>query len=152
MDADFSHDPRYVPLLLERMSPPGRPPLDVVIGSRYVPQGGTENWNLLRRLISRSMNIYARFLLGLAPKDCSGAFRCYRTQTLANLNFSQVRSRGYAFQEEILYHLKRLGAQFDEVPIHFRNREHGRSKINLSEATAALRIIFRLAVRARLGI
>jgi dolichol-phosphate mannosyltransferase len=150
MDADFSHDPQSVPALLDRMSPAGTPPSDVVIGSRYVPEGRTEDWSFERRLISRSMNAYARYLLGLTPKDCSGAFRCYRTQMLARLDFAQIQSRGYAFQEEILYHLKRLGARFDEVPIRFRNRQRGRSKINISEALAALRIIFRLGVCARL--
>jgi dolichol-phosphate mannosyltransferase len=151
MDADFSHDPKYVPLLLARMSTDGQPHVDVAIGSRYVPDGGTVNWGFQRRLISRSMNLYARWLLGLTPKDCSGAFRCYRVETLKKLDFTQVRSRGYAFQEEILYHLKGCGARFDEIPILFRDRERGRSKINLREATAALRIIFCLGVRGRLG-
>jgi dolichol-phosphate mannosyltransferase len=102
--------------------------------------------------MSRSVNVYARYLLGLTPKDCSGAFRCYRTQMLERLNFAQFQSRGYSFQEEILYHLQRLGARFGEVPIHFQNRQRGRSKINVIEAANALRIIFRLGVRARLGI
>jgi dolichol-phosphate mannosyltransferase len=133
------------------MSPDGQSPIDVAIGSRYVQDGATENWNFRRRLVSRSMNVYARCLLRLTPKDCSGAFRCYRTEMLGKLDFAQIRSRGYAFQEEILYHLKRLGARFAEVPIRFRNRQHGRSKINLSEAAAALQIIFRLGISARLG-
>jgi len=152
MDADFSHDPQYVPALLDGMSRHGKPPLDVIIGSRYVPGGSTEGWGIQRRFMSRSVNLYARYLLGLAPKDCSGAFRCFRTQTLERLDFSHIQSSGYSFQEEILYHLKRLGAQFGEVPIHFRDRQRGRSKINVIEAAAALRIIFRIGVHARLGI
>ena len=152
MDADFSHDPQYVPVLLEGMSPNGKPHLDVMIGSRYILGGSTEGWGLARRLMSRSVNVFARYLLGLSPKDCSGAFRCFRTQTLEKLDFAQISSRGYSFQEEMLYHLTRLGARFGEVPIHFRNRQRGRSKINVSEAATALRIILRLAMRARLGI
>jgi dolichol-phosphate mannosyltransferase len=152
MDADFSHDPRYVPELLAAMTPAAGPPLDVAIGSRYVPGGSTEGWETQRRLLSKSINWYARHLLGLAPRDCSGAFRCFRTQRLARLNFAEFRSRGYSFQEEILYHLKRQGARFGEVPIHFCSRERGQSKISAAEAVTALGIIFRLGVRARLGI
>ena len=152
MDADFSHDPQAVPVLLDRMSSDSTAPLDVVIGSRYVAGGSTEGWDFERRLMSRSVNVYARYLLGLAIKDCSGAFRCFRTQMLERLDFAQFRSCGYSFQEEILYHLKLLGARIGEVPIHFRNRERGQSKIDATEAANALRIIFRLGIRARLGI
>ena len=109
MDADFSHHPRYLPGLLAGMEPPDGPPVDVMIGSRYVPGGGVEGWPLRRHLMSRGVNLYARWLLGLKPKDCSGAFRCYRTSLLAKLDFDAIRSRGYSFQEEILWHLKRLG-------------------------------------------
>ena len=108
MDADFSHQPKYLPALLAGMDPPGGPPVDVMIGSRYVPGGGVEGWPLKRQLMSRAVNLYARSLLGLRPKDCSGAFRCYRTALLAKLDFDAVRSRGYSFQEEILWRLKRL--------------------------------------------
>ena len=110
MDADFSHQPKYLPALLAGMEPPDGPPVDVMIGSRYVPGGGIEGWPLKRQLMSRAVNLYARLLLGLRPKDCSGAFRCYRTAVLAKLDFDAVRSRGYSFQEEILWRLKRLGA------------------------------------------
>ena len=73
MDADFSHQPKYLPALLDGMDPPGGPPVDVMIGSRYIPGGGVEGWPLRRRLMSRAVNLYARWLLGLRPKDCSGA-------------------------------------------------------------------------------
>jgi len=95
--------------------------------------------------------MYARWLLGLKVKDCSGAFRCYRTELLAKLDFSRVRSRGYSFMEEILWHLKRLGARFGETPIVFVDRTAGRSKINMREAMAALWIIFTLGVRSLFG-
>lgn len=151
MDADFSHHPRYLPALLAGMDPDDGPPVDVMIGSRYVPGGGIEGWPWRRHLMSKGVNLYARWLLGLKPRDCSGAFRCYRTALLARLDFDAVRSRGYSFQEEILWHLKRLGARFGETPIVFADREHGSSKINSKEAVAALGIILSLGVRNLLG-
>ncbi len=151
MDADFSHHPRYLPDLLAGMEPHGGPPVDVMIGSRYVPGGGVEGWPLRRHLMSRGVNCYARWLLGLTPKDCSGAFRCYRTELLAKLDFDTVRSRGYSFQEEILWLLKRLGARFSETPIIFADRQHGVSKIDSKEAIAALRIILGLGLRNVFG-
>ena len=106
-----------------------------------------EGWPLKRHLMSRGVNLYARWLLGLRPKDCSGAFRCYRTELLARLDFDAIRSRGYSFQEEILWRLKRLGARFGETPIVFVDRQHGVSKIDSGKAIAALRIIFTLGLR-----
>jgi dolichol-phosphate mannosyltransferase len=147
MDADFSHQPKYLPAILAGMDPPDGPPVDVMIGSRYVRGGGVEGWPLKRQLMSRAVNLYARALLGLRPRDCSGAYRCYRTALLAKLDFDAIRSRGYSFQEEILWRLKRLGARLAETPIIFPERQHGVSKIDSGEATAALRIIFALGVR-----
>ena len=97
--------------------------------------------------MSRAVNFYARWLLGLKPKDCSGAFRCYRTAVLAKLDFDAIQSRGYSFQEEILWRLKRLGARLGETPIVFVERQHGVSKIDAGEALAALRIILALGLR-----
>ena len=146
MDADFSHDPRYLGDLLAGMEPAGADPVDVMIGSRYVPGGGIEGWPWRRHWMSRCVNLYARWLLGLKPKDCSGAYRCYRTSLLARLDFDRVRSRGYSFQEEILWHARRLGARFGETPITFVDRRQGSSKINAKEALAALWIIFGLGL------
>ena len=151
MDADFSHRPRYLPDLLAGMDPEGGPAVDVMIGSRYVPGGGVEGWPWRRRFMSSGVNLYARWLLGLKAKDCSGAFRCYRTEVLARLDFDRIRSRGYSFQEEILWHLKRVGARFGETPILFVDRTAGSSKINTKEAIAALWIIFTLGLRNLLG-
>ena len=151
MDADFSHHPRYLPALLAGMEPEEGPPVDVMIGSRYVPGGGIEGWPWRRHFMSKGVNLYARWLLGLKPGDCSGAFRCYRTELLARVDFEAVRSRGYSFQEEILWHLKRLGARFGETPIVFVDRQHGSSKINSKEALAALWIILALGVRNLVG-
>jgi dolichol-phosphate mannosyltransferase len=151
MDADFSHHPRYLPAMIAGMEPLGGPPIDVTIGSRYIPGGGVEGWPLKRRLMSKAVNLYARWLLWLKPKDCSGGYRCYRTATLAKLDLDRIRSRGYSFQEEILWMLRRAGACFGEVPIIFADREKGSSKINSKEAVNALRIIFRLGVQNMLG-
>lgn len=146
MDADLSHPPRYLPALLAGMDPPDGPPIDVMIGSRYVPGGGAEGWPRRRWWMSRAVNGYARRLLGLQPRDVSGAFRCYRTAVLAKLDFGAILSRGYSFQEEILWRLKRLGARMAETPIVFVDRRFGRSKINLGEACAAAWIILRLGL------
>lgn len=151
MDADFSHPPRYLPAMIGGMDPPAGRPVDVMIGSRYVAGGGIEGWPLKRHLMSRGVNLYARWLLWLAPRDCSGGYRCYRTATLGRIDFSRVRSRGYSFQEEILWLLRRAGAQFGETPIVFADREKGTSKINSKEAVAALRIILGLGMQNILG-
>jgi dolichol-phosphate mannosyltransferase len=147
MDADFSHHPRYIPAIFAGMEQ-----ADVSIGSRYCPGGGTKDWPFKRRFMSWAVNTYARTLLGLSPRDTSGAFRCYRVSLLQRLDFSTVRSRGYSFQEEILWRLKRLGARTSETPITFADRERGQSKINQREALAALWVIFRLGITNWIGV
>jgi dolichol-phosphate mannosyltransferase len=148
MDADFSHHPRHLPALLAGMErPDGTPGADVMIGSRYTKGGAIEGWPWKRHAMSRSVNAAARVLLGLRPRDCSGAFRCYRTSLLEKVDFDAVRSRGYSFQEEILWHLKRLGAKMAETPITFADRQRGSSKINSQEAFGALGILLRLGAR-----
>ena len=128
------------PTLLEGMADH-----DVMIGSRYVPGGGVEGgFNLKRRLMSSAINGYARLLLDLTSKDNSGAFRCYRVSKLAELDLDLVRSRGYSFQEEILYWCKTVGCRIGETPILFENRRAGTSKINMREAVSALWILFAL--------
>jgi len=163
MDADFSHHPRYLPAMIAGMErnpplPPGEGrgegagrQIDVMIGSRYIPHGGTEGWPLKRKLMSRAVNLYARWLLWLKPKDVSGGYRCYRVSKLTELPFDQIRSRGYSFQEEVLWLLRRRGARFGETPIIFADRERGQSKINRAEAWAAMRIIFQLGLRNLFG-
>lgn len=147
LDADFSHHPRYIPALLAGMEN-----ADVMIGSRYCAGGGVKDWPLKRKLMSRGVNLLARACLGLSPRDCSGAFRCFRVALLRQIDFSQVRSRGYSFQEEILWLLKRAGARFGETPILFVDRERGQSKINSAEARQALAIILRLGLKNWLGL
>lgn len=149
MDADFSHSPSAVPSLLAGMRDQGERPADVVIGSRYVAGGRIENWPTRRRWMSRAVNAYARLLLRLPVRDCSGGFRCYRTSCLSQLDFAAIRARGYAFLEELLWHLYVRGARLVEVPITFVDRERGASKINSREAVAALWTMLRLAFSRR---
>ena len=147
LDADFSHPPRFIPALLAGMADH-----DVMIGSRYVPGGGVEGgFTLKRRLMSGGINGYARLLLGLTSKDNSGAFRCYRVSKLAEIDLSRVRSRGYSFQEEILYWCQKVGCRIGETPILFENRRAGTSKINMREAAWALWILLRLGVSRLIG-
>ncbi|MCE9555143.1 MAG: polyprenol monophosphomannose synthase [Planctomycetes bacterium] len=147
LDADFSHDPQCLPALVAGMAPPGGPPRDVMIGSRYIPGGKIEGWPIVRHLMSRGVNVYARVLLGLKPHDVSGGYRCYRTEMLKKIDLNTIRSRGYSFQEEILWRLKRAGANFGETPITFVDRQRGASKINRGEAWQAVRILMALGVR-----
>jgi dolichol-phosphate mannosyltransferase len=151
LDADGSHPPRYIPDLLAGMRDH-----DVMIGSRYIKGGGVEGeFNLKRKFMSTGINWYARLLLGLKTRDNSGSFRCYRVSKLAELELERVRSRGYSFQEEILFWCRQAGCRMGETPITFENRRAGASKINKGEAVEALRIILTLGVdrlrgRARL--
>jgi dolichol-phosphate mannosyltransferase len=150
MDADLSHDPRYLPDLLASMNPFGQEAMDVMIGSRYVAHGGIRGWPWRRRFMSRAINLYARCLLGLRVRDCSSAFRCYRTARLRQLDLDQIRSRGFAVFEELLWHLQRAGARIGELPIVFVDRDRGRSKISTREALSAVRTMTQLGLQ-RLG-
>jgi len=142
LDADFSHPPRYIPMLLAGMDRS-----DVMIGSRYIPGGGVEGeFNLKRKFMSTGINVYARLFLGLRTRDNSGSFRCYRVSKLRQIDLNCVRSRGYSFMEEILYWCRTVGCRMDETPITFENRRSGYSKINMREAIKALQIIFQLGV------
>ncbi len=146
LDADLSHDPAAIPALLAAMAPDDGPPVDVAIGSRYIPGGGIKGWPLRRHVMSRFVNRYSRLLLRLPVHDCSGSFRCYRVARLAELDLDAVQSRGYSFFEEILWRLARRDCRFVEVPITFTERQHGRSKINLREALSALGTITKLGL------
>ena len=147
LDADFSHPPRFIPALLQGMTDH-----DVMIGSRYIPGGGVEGeFNLKRKFMSTGINLYARMLLGLRTKDNSGSYRCYRVSKLAEIDLDRVRSRGYSFQEEILYWCRVVGCRMGETPILFENRRSGVSKINKGEAIEALGIILRLGIDRMVG-
>jgi dolichol-phosphate mannosyltransferase len=142
LDADWSHDPRHLPQLVQATEH-----CDVAIGSRYCPGGRIEGWPWTRRVLSRWVNCLSRALLRLPVRDSSGAFRAYRVDKLKAVGIDNIQADGYAYLEEILWHLQRSGAAFVEVPITFHERRAGRSKINLREAVAKLTTLLRLAVR-----
>jgi dolichol-phosphate mannosyltransferase len=127
MDADFSHSPRYVPLLLAKAQT-----YDVVVGSRYVPGGRLdERWDLTRRLLSWGGNLYAKMVIGLKVHDATAGFKCFRRQALLSLELDRVHSDGYAFQIEMAYACQRKRLRVCEVPITFGDRVIGRSKMSL---------------------
>lgn len=142
MDADFSHDPSYIPLLVEAARK-----LDLVIGSRYVDGGGAENSPFHRRLLSRGANLFARAALGLKASDCTAGFRCYKVPALKTADLEGISSNGYSFLIEMLYRAQRLGFSVGELPIRFIDRELGVSKISKSEIFKALSMVLRLAWR-----
>ena len=136
MDSDFSHDPAYLPRLLD-----GAAKADLVIGSRYVPGGGVSDWSATRRAISRGGSAYARIVLGLRVRDLTGGFKCFRREVLEAIELDSIQSRGYAFQVETTYRAIRAGYRVVEVPIVFRDRRVGTSKMDGAiVAEAALRV------------
>lgn len=140
MDADFSHDPRYLPDLLAA----AEARYDLVLGSRYVRGGGTVNWGLARQLISRGGNVYARAILGLPVSDATGGFRCYRRRVLETLDLNAIQSNGYSFQIEMVYRTRRAGFRVGEVPIIFPDRRVGQSKMSRRIVLEALLTVWRL--------
>ena len=140
MDADFSHDPARLPVLLGTDA-------DLVLGSRYVPGGSTVNWGAGRRLLSRGGSFYARTILGLPIRDLTGGFKCFRRKVLEAIHFDGVRSRGYAFQVELTYRAVRAGFRVVEVPITFRDRQYGQSKMSWRIAAEAMVLVPRLRFR-----
>jgi dolichol-phosphate mannosyltransferase len=124
MDCDFSHDPADLPRLVAAAQA-----ADVVLGSRYVPGGGVENWALRRRIQSRGGCAYARLILGVPVRDLTGGFKCWRRTALDALDFDGVNANGYGFQIEMTYRAIRAGLSVTEVPIVFRERREGQSKM-----------------------
>jgi len=137
MDSDFSHDPTDLARLLEA----ARGDADLALGSRYVPGGGVVDWGLLRRFISEGGSTYARIVLGLKVRDLTGGFKCFRAEVLDAIDFETVRSRGYAFQVELTYRAVQHGFRVVEVPITFRDREHGQSKMHWRIAVEAMWLV-----------
>jgi dolichol-phosphate mannosyltransferase len=125
MDADFSHDPGYLPQLLEASRG-----ADLVLGSRYVPGGGVSDWGAIRRLISRGGSAYARLALGVQVRDLTGGFKVFNRRVLEAIDLDSIRSRGYAFQVETTYRALKRGFRVAEVPIVFSERTEGRSKMS----------------------
>jgi dolichol-phosphate mannosyltransferase len=139
MDADFSHHPRHIPDLLAAL---GR--FDVVIGSRYVPGGGTRYCTLPRKALSHGANLFARTVLSLGAGDATAGFRGYRREVLESIALDEIVSNGYSFLIEMLYRCQRQGWSVGEVPIIFENRQRGASKISKTEILRAMQTVVRL--------
>jgi dolichol-phosphate mannosyltransferase len=146
MDADFSHHPRYLPAVVAGMKRH-----DLMIGSRYVRGGGTLNWPVSRRLMSWGINTLVRLLMRLPARDTSGGYRCYSVDLLRRTNLDNLLSRGYSFQEEVLYRCRRAVCKIGETPIIFEDRRAGTSKVNPREIVRSLGIILWLGINATFG-
>ena len=140
MDCDFSHDPKYLPLMLAR----ARDGADLVLGSRYVEGGGTVNWGPMRKLISRGGSFYARTILGIGVRDVTGGFKCFRRATLEKLDLDSVSAQGYGFQIEMTYRTIKLGMRVEELPIIFVDRRVGQSKMSKKIFVEALTLVWKL--------
>jgi dolichol-phosphate mannosyltransferase len=137
MDSDFSHDPADLARLLAAV----RDGADLALGSRYIPGGGVTDWGRGRRIISEGGSTYARLVLGLSVRDLTGGFKCFRREVLEKIHFDSVRSQGYAFQVELTYRAVRAGFQVVEVPIVFRERRLGKSKMSWRIAAEAMWLV-----------
>jgi dolichol-phosphate mannosyltransferase len=139
MDADFSHDPRYLEALIHSAAD-----ADLVLGSRYVAGGGVRDWGVLRRLVSRGGGLYARTILGIGIRDLTGGFKCFRREVLQAIELQSVRSEGYVFQIELTYRALLAGFRVKEIPIVFQDRAAGSSKMSAQIALEAIWLVPRL--------
>ena len=137
MDCDFSHDPSYLPGMLAAAEE-----ADLVLGSRYVKGGGTVNWGLVRKLISRGGSFYARTILGLRVRDLTGGFKCFRREVLEAIGLDTVECTGYAFQIELTYRAARRNFTIREIPIIFADRRVGHSKMSRRIVLEAIRKVW----------
>ena len=142
MDADFSHNPKYIPTLIDNNKM-----YHISIGSRYVRGGGTYNWGVHRKIVSSTANFLTHFLLRLQVHDCTAGFRCYRKEVLQTVNFKEIKSEGYSFLLEMLYSCVQHGFTVGEIPIIFENRVAGKSKISKKEILSAILTLLRLTFR-----
>lgn len=140
MDADFSHDPKRLPAFLEA----AKNGADLVLGSRYVEGGGTVNWGLSRKIISRGGSLYARTILGIPISDVTGGFKCFRREVLEGIGLDEVMSVGYSFQVELNYRAVRRGFRVKEIPITFEDRKVGKSKMSKKIFLEAMTMVWKL--------
>jgi dolichol-phosphate mannosyltransferase len=143
MDCDFSHDPADVPRLIAASDD-----ADLVLGSRYAPGGGTANWGLLRRVVSRAGCLYAQVILGVGVRDLTGGFKCFRRETLEAIDLDALSAHGYAFQIETTYRVLRAGLRVKEIPIRFVERRAGASKMTGAIVAEAMWKVPLLRLRA----
>lgn len=142
MDADFSHDPKYLPDVINLLSEN-----DIGIGSRYVNGGGTRNWGIHRKILSRTANFIAKLVLGIKSNDNTAGFRAYKKEILQKIDFNKIKSNGYSFLIEMIYTCQLNNAKVGETPIIFVDRAEGTSKISKQEIFKAIKTIFTLRVK-----
>ncbi|HEY1450434.1 MAG TPA: polyprenol monophosphomannose synthase [Solirubrobacteraceae bacterium] len=147
MDSDFSHDPADLARLLAAVDRDSPGSADLALGSRYIPGGGVSDWGFLRRFISQGGSTYSRLVLRLQVRDLTGGFKCFRREVLEAIHFDSVRSQGYAFQVELTYRAVRAGFRVVEVPIVFRDRQEGQSKMSWKIAAEAMWVVPQLRFR-----
>ena len=146
MDADFSHDPKYLPAFLAAIQTH-----DLVLGSRYVPGGGVKNWGLLRKFISRGGSLYARTILGLSLRDLTGGFKCFRREVLEAIDLDSIKSNGYSFQIEMTYRACCKGFRIFETPIVFEDRTAGKSKMSRKIFLEAVLMVWKLRLDSNIA-
>ncbi|MBY0378871.1 MAG: polyprenol monophosphomannose synthase [Burkholderiales bacterium] len=144
MDADFSHNPKYLPQFFEAIKTN-----DLVIGSRYIKGGGVVNWGLIRKFISRGGGVYSRLILGVAIHDLTGGFKCFRANVLETIGINELKSNGYSFQVETTYKTFLNQFKIKEIPIVFEDRRVGQSKMSSTIFLEALFMIVKLKFTAK---
>jgi len=143
MDADFSHHPKYIQKMIDKSKD-----FPLVIGSRYIEEGGTKNWGLLRQINSRAANLLAKKMLHIKCNDCTGGFRLYKKEVLMSIDLDKIYSNGYSFLIEILYKCQLNGFQISEIPIIFEDRRAGSSKISKNEIFKAIKTLLRYWIKS----
>ncbi|MGB9696480.1 MAG: polyprenol monophosphomannose synthase [Ignavibacteria bacterium] len=147
MDADFSHDPSYIPTMLDALDEG----YDLVVGSRYVNGVSVVNWPISRLLLSYFANVYTRIITGLKVRDTTAGFMCYRVSKLVEINLDEVRSNGYSFQIEMKFKFHKRGFKIKEIPILFIDRRAGSSKMSKKVVYEAYFMVWKLAIKSLFG-
>lgn len=129
MDSDLSHSPEDIPRFLEEAQKGN----DVVVGSRRIPKGGVENWGIVRDLMSKGAMWFSRIMLGLKTHDVTSGYRCYAREVISSIDWSKIKGNGYSFQEETIYLCEKMGFKVKEIPIIFKDRTYGHSKLSKGE-------------------
>ncbi len=146
MDADFSHDPKYIKDFLETISE-----ADLVLGSRYLNGVNVVNWPISRLLLSWFANLYVRWITGLPVRDTTGGFKCFKKEILQNINLDKIHSNGYSFQIEMTFRAWKKGFKIKEIPIIFIDRRSGHSKMSKKIMWEAIWMVWRLRLSSLLG-
>lgn len=143
MDADLSHDPDDIPRFLKEI----KGDCDVVIGSRRIPEGGVENWSMIRNWMSKGAMWFSRVMLGLKTRDVTSGYRCYSRKVIESIDWEKIKGNGYSFQEETIYLCEKKGFKVKEIPILFRDRTYGHSKLSKREIIKFFITIVKLRVK-----